>query len=78
MERALQHGQEGVQPTKKAQRKTGGGPAPGEPSETSKMIVEVYDNAPGFSGITGGFESGEYCCDHYFTLGHTQPVENTF
>ena len=52
---------------KKAQKKTGGGPAPGEPSETSKMIVEVYDNTPGFSGITGGFESGEYRCDHYFT-----------
>ena len=52
---------------KKAQRKTGGGPAPGEPFETSKMIVEVYDNTPGFSGITGGFESGEYRCDHYFT-----------
>ena len=52
---------------KKAQRKTGGGPAPGEPSDTSKMIVEVYDNTPGFSGITGGFESGEYRCYHYFT-----------
>jgi len=40
MEWALQHGKEGVQPTKKAQRMTGGGPALGEPSETSKMIVE--------------------------------------
>ena len=56
---------------KKAQRKTGGGPAPGKPSETSKMIVAVYDNRPSFSGITGGFESGEYRCDHYFTCGHT-------
>ncbi|XP_029197846.1 nuclear apoptosis-inducing factor 1-like [Acropora millepora] len=44
---------------KKAQRKTGGGPAPGEPSDTSKLIVEVYDNTPGFSGIIGGFESGD-------------------
>lgn len=52
---------------KKAQRKTGGGPAPGEPSDTSKLIVEVYDNTPGFSGIIGGFESGEYHCYHYFT-----------
>ena len=44
---------------KKAQRKTGGGPAPGKPSDTSKLIVEVYDNMPSFSGIIGGFESGE-------------------
>ncbi|KAK2548517.1 t-SNARE domain-containing protein 1 [Acropora cervicornis] len=44
---------------KKAQRKTGGGPAPGEPSDTSKLIMEVYDNTPGFSGIIGGFESGD-------------------
>ena len=56
---------------RKAQRKIGGGLAPGEPSETSEMIVEVYDNTPGFSGITGGFESGEYRCDHYFTCSHT-------
>ena len=34
---------------KKAQRKTGSGPAPGQPSDTSKMIVEVYDNTLGFS-----------------------------
>ena len=33
---------------KKAQRKTGGGPTPGEPSETTKMIVEVYNNTPDF------------------------------
>ncbi|XP_067051452.1 nuclear apoptosis-inducing factor 1-like [Acropora muricata] len=52
---------------KKAQRKTGGGPAPGEPSDTSKLIVEVYDNTPGFSGIIRGFESGEYHSYHYFT-----------
>ena len=32
----------------------------------SKMIVEVYDNTPGFSEITGGFESGEYHSYHYF------------
>ena len=52
---------------KKAQRKTGGGPAPGEPSDASKLIVEVYDNTPSFSGIIRGFESGEYHCYHYFT-----------
>ena len=34
---------------KKAQRKTGGGPAPGEPSETSKMIVEVHETCPVFT-----------------------------
>ncbi|KAK2570328.1 t-SNARE domain-containing protein 1 [Acropora cervicornis] len=44
---------------KKAQRKTGGGPAPREPSDTSKLIVEVYDNTPGFLEIIGGFESGD-------------------
>ena len=54
-------------PQEKAQRKTGGGPAPVKPSDASKLIVEVYDNAPGFSGIIGGFESGEYQCYHYFT-----------
>jgi len=48
MERALQHGEEGVQPTKKAQMMTGGGPAPGEPSETSKMIVELMTTRPIF------------------------------
>ena len=28
--------------------------------------MEVYDNMPGFSGIIGGFESGEYHCYRYF------------
>jgi len=32
---------------KKAQRKTGGGPAVGEPSNTSKLIVQAHDNTPG-------------------------------
>ncbi|XP_048589691.1 myb/SANT-like DNA-binding domain-containing protein 4 isoform X2 [Nematostella vectensis] len=44
---------------KKGKRQTGGGPPPKEPSEISKQIVEVYDNTPGFSGIEGGFETGE-------------------
>ena len=39
---------------KKAQRKTGGGSALGEPSDTSKLIMEVYDNTPDFSGIMEG------------------------
>ena len=65
MERALQHGQEGVQPTKKGAKEDGWWK--GTASETSKMIVEVYDNTPGFSGITGGFDSGEYRCDRHFT-----------
>ena len=53
---------------KKLKGRRGGGPAPVEPSDASKLIVEVY--APGFSGIIGGFESGEYQCYHYFTRAH--------
>ena len=61
---------------KKVQRKMGGGPPPGEPSKTSKMIVKVYDNMPGFSGITGGFESGQCRCDHYLHEGTKTVTEN--
>ena len=72
MERAFQHGQGGVQATKKGTKEDGWWDGTGR-ALRYEMIVEfeVYDNMPGFSGITGGFESGEYRCDHYFTRGHT-------
>ena len=60
MERAVQHGQEGIQPTKKAQRKTGGGPARGEPSDTSKLIVEVL--SPVSTTVTITLHEGTPTC----------------
>ena len=48
-------------------RRKGGVRAQGKPSDTSKFIMEVYDNTPCFSGIIGGFEVGEYHYYHYFT-----------
>ena len=42
---------------KRESRKTGGGPPPKPPSVSSKEIIEVFEDTPGFSGLNG-FETG--------------------
>ena len=47
---------------KKEQRKTGGGPAPSNPSEATLKIIEMFSETPSFTGLqgfeTGGFTNG--------------------
>ena len=38
--------------------KTGGGKQPAQPKETSRRIIELFGDEPGFSGIQGGLASG--------------------
>ena len=42
---------------RKEQRKTGGGPAPKIPSESTERILELLQDTPSFSGLKG-FETG--------------------
>ena len=42
---------------KRESRKTGEGPPPKPPSVSSKEIIEVFEDTPGFSGLNG-FETG--------------------
>ena len=42
---------------KRESKKTGGGPPPKPPSVSSKEIIEVFEDTPGFSGLKG-FETG--------------------
>ena len=42
---------------KRESRKTGGGSPPKPPSVSSKEIIEVFEDTPGFSGLNG-FETG--------------------
>ena len=42
---------------RREQRKTGGGPAPKQPSVTSENIIDLLEDTPAFSGLQG-FESG--------------------
>jgi hypothetical protein len=44
--------------SKHQQKKTGGGSAPAPVKETSRRIIELFEDEPSFSGITGGIESG--------------------
>lgn len=47
---------------KKEQKKTGGGPAPSNPSEATLKIIEMFSETPSFTGLqgfeTGGFTNG--------------------
>ena len=38
---------------KRESKKTGGGPPPKPPSVSSKEIIEVFEDTPGFSGLKG-------------------------
>ena len=40
--------------TKQQQKQTGGGSAPAPVKETSRRIIELFEDKPSFSGITGG------------------------
>ena len=42
----------------KQQQQTGGGSAPAPVRETSRRIIELFEDEPSFSGISGGKESG--------------------
>ena len=48
---------------KKEQKKTGGGPAPSNPSEATLKIIEMFSETPSFTGLqgfeTGGFTNGQ-------------------
>lgn len=43
-----------------SQKKTGGGKAQAALKPTSQRIIDLFGDEPGFSGIHGGIESGEY------------------
>ena len=43
----------------KGTRKTGGGPAPKQPSETSKRLIELFQDTPSFSGLAGFETNGK-------------------
>ena len=43
------------------QQRTGGGNARAPVKETSQRIIELFEDEPSFSGITGGIESGRLC-----------------
>ena len=51
---------------KKEQKKTGGGPAPSNPSEATLKIIEMFSETPSFTGLqgfeTGGFTNGNLLC----------------
>ena len=51
---------------KKEQKKTGGVPAPSNPSETTLKITEMFSETPSFNGLqgfeTGGFTNGNLVC----------------
>ena len=38
---------------KRETKKTGGGPAPKQPSQASKNIIEILEDTPEFSGLKG-------------------------
>ena len=44
---------------KKEQKKTGGGPAPSNPSEATLKIIELFSETPFFTGLQG-FETGGF------------------
>ena len=44
---------------KKEQKKTGGGPAPSNPSEATLKIIEMFSETPSFTGLQG-FETGGF------------------
>ena len=44
---------------KSEQKKTGGGPAPPNPSEASLKIINMFSDTPSFTGLHG-FETGKF------------------
>lgn len=44
---------------KSEQKKTGGGPAPPNPSEASLKIINMFSDTPSFTGLQG-FETGKF------------------
>ena len=42
---------------KNESKKTGGGPQPKPPSQSSEQIIEIFEDTPAFSGLRG-FETG--------------------
>ena len=42
---------------KKESKKTGDGPPPKQPSQSSEQIIEIFEDIPAFSGLRG-FETG--------------------
>ena len=47
---------------KKLRRKTGGGPGAKSADATTKKLIDLFHDEPFFSGIQGGFDSGEPLC----------------
>ena len=51
---------------KKEQKKTGGGPAPSNPSEATLKIIEMFSETPSLTGLqdfeTGGFTNRNIVC----------------
>ena len=41
-------------------QKTGGGSKPVSPKGETKKIIDLFEEDPSFSGITGGIESGKF------------------
>ena len=47
---------------KKSWRKTGGGPEAKPADATTEKLINLFHDEPSFSGIQGGFDSGEPSC----------------
>ncbi|CAB3997145.1 Hypothetical predicted protein [Paramuricea clavata] len=61
--------------TKHQQKQTGGGSAPAPVKETSRRIIELFEDEPSFSGITGGIESGNESNDKQLITTVTDTTE---
>ena len=47
---------------KKSRKKTGGGPEAKPADATTEKLINLFHDEPSFSGIQGGFDSGEPLC----------------
>ena len=54
---------------RKEQKKTGGGPAPPNPSEATLKIIEIFSETPSFTGLQG-FETGRFAGGNIYFCGY--------
>ena len=53
----------------KEQKKTGGGPAPPNPSEATLKVLEMFSETPPFTGLQG-FETGRFAGGNIYFCGY--------